>query len=159
MAVSYLQIETLEENTMKNIFLLAVDGSPGCEKAIKFVSDQAKRANAKVVVAYVIEWSPYSFNTPEENEQRHKRREEELAKATETIVEPVAARLKDLGLDVETLVHHGHPAKTVAELAIKHNAAQIFIGRTGETGLKTMLFGSVAANLVQTSAVPVTVVP
>ncbi len=144
---------------MSNVFLLAVDGSPGSDKAIDFVADQAGRGGAKVIVAYVIEWSPYSFNTAEENEQRHKRREEELEKATSSIISPVEDRLKKLGLDVESIVRHGHPAKTVAELAVSKDAAQIFIGRTGETGLKSMLFGSVAANLVQTSTVPVTVVP
>jgi len=144
---------------MKNTFLLAVDGSSGSEKAIDFVIDRAQRGGAKVIVAYVIEWSPYSFNTPEENEQRHKRREEELARANSTILEPVAAKLKKAGLDVETVVDHGNPARTVVELADKYDAAQIFIGRTGETGLKTLLFGSVVANLVQTSTVPVTVVP
>ena len=144
---------------MKNTFLLAVDGSSGSEKAIDFVADRAQRGGAKVNVAYVIEWSPYSFNTPEENEQRHKRREEELVRAKTTILEPVAAKLKNAGLDVETVVDHGNPARTVVELADKYDVAQIFIGRTGETGLKTLLFGSVVANLVQTSKVPVTVVP
>ena len=144
---------------MKNIFLLAVDGSPGSDKAIDFVINRAKQGAVKVIVAYVIEWSPYSFNTPEENEQRHKRREEELERATSSILEPVVVKLKKLGLDVEMVVRHGNPAQTIVDLAVHYDAAQIFIGRTGESGLKTLLFGSVVANLVQTSTIPVTVVP
>lgn len=144
---------------MKNIFMVAIDGSAGSKHAIDFAAAQAKSSGANIVVAYVIEWSPYTFNTPEENAERHKRREEEIERATSTIVEPVAAQLKTAGLDVETVVHHGNPAQTVIDLAGKYEAAQIFIGRTGESGLKTMLFGSVVANLVQTSTIPVTVVP
>lgn len=144
---------------MKNNFLLAVDGSPGSARAIDFATERAKRGSAKVIVAYVIEWSPYSFNTPEENAERHKRREEELDRATQSIVEPVVAKLTKAGLDVESEVRHGHPAETLIELAEKHDVSQIFIGRRGGSGLKTLLFGSVAANLVQTSPVPVTVVP
>ncbi|MGI9353261.1 MAG: universal stress protein [Rhizobiaceae bacterium] len=144
---------------MKNSFLLAIDGSPGSERAVKFASERAKRGNANIVVAYVIEWSPYSFNTPEENASRHKRREEEIERATAKIVEPVVGSLRESGLEVESVVRHGHPAKTLIELAEKHNAAQIFIGRQGESGLKEMMFGSVAANLIQGSNVPVTVVP
>ena len=144
---------------MKNIYLLAVDGSPGSKKAVEFAAERAKRGGAKLVVAYVIEWSPYSFNTPEENETRHKRREEELDKATQSVVVPVAAELKQQGIDVETVVRHGHPAGTIIELAESHDVAQIIIGRQGESGLKQMMFGSVAANLVQGSPVPVTVVP
>ena len=144
---------------MNNIFLVAVDGSPGSKNAIDFAAERANRGGEKIIVAYVIEWSPYSFNTPEENAQRHKRREEEIERATTTIVDPVAAELKEAGLDVETVVSHGNPSQTVVELATSRDVAQIFIGRTGESGLKTMLFGSVVANLVQTSTVPVTVVP
>ena len=144
---------------MKNNFLLAVDGSPGSAKALDFATERAKRGSAKVIVAYVIEWSPYSFNTPEENAERHKRREEELDRATQSVVEPDVAKLKKSGLDVESEVRHGHPAETLIELAEKHDVSQIFIGRRGGSGLKTLLFGSVAANLVQTSPVPVTVVP
>ena len=144
---------------MENTFLVAVDGSPGSRNAISFAVERAQRGDAKIIVAYVIEWSPYSFNTPEENAERHKRREEEIDKASATIVNPVAEELRAAGLEVEAVVRHGNPAQTIADLATSYNAAQIFIGRTGETGLKTLLFGSVVGNLVQTSTVPVTVVP
>lgn len=144
---------------MSKSLLLAVDGSPGSARAVEFATERAKRGNDKIIVAYVIEWSPYAFNTPEENAERHKRREEELERAQSKIVDPVAKQLSDTGLDVETVVRHGHPAETLVDLAQEHNVAQIFIGRRGGSNLKTMLFGSVAANLVQASTVPVTVVP
>ena len=144
---------------MKNSFLIAVDDSPGSNKAVEFAQRQAERAGAEVLVAYVIEWSAYSFNTPEENAERHKRREEEIDKATKQIVDPVVAKLKAAGLDAKGLVRHGHPAHTLSEIAESSGVSQIFIGRLGASGLKTMLFGSVAANLVQSSTVPVTVVP
>jgi len=144
---------------MKNSFLLAVDGSSGSEKAIDFAIDRAKRGGADIVVAYVIEWSPYSFNTPEENATRHKRREEELERATTHVVDPVVAKVKAAGINVATEVRHGHTAATLIDLAQQHDVAQIFIGRRGESGLQQMMFGSVTANLVQSASVPVTVVP
>ncbi len=144
---------------MKNSFLLAVDGSAGSERAVDFAIDRAKRGGADIVVAYVIEWSPYSFNTPEENATRHKRREEELERATTHVVEPVEAKVKAAGVNVSTEVRHGHTAATLIDLAKQHDVAQIFIGRRGEAGLQQMVFGSVTANLVQSASVPVTVVP
>ncbi len=144
---------------MTSSYLLAVDGSPGSQKAIEFAAQRAESSGSRLIVAYVIEWSPYSFNTPEENESRHQRREEEIDKATRSVVEPVASMLKERGLDVESVVRHGHPAGTLIELANERGVAQIIIGRRGEGGLKQMMFGSVAANLVQGSSVPVTVVP
>ncbi len=144
---------------MKNSFVIAVDDSPGSGKAVDIAMAQAKRAGADLVVAYVIEWSAYSFNTPEENAERHKRREEEIDRAAGQIVEPVVAKIKAAGLNAEGLVRHGHPAQTLVTLAEENDVSQIFIGRLGASGLKSMLFGSVAANLVQSSTVPVTVVP
>ena len=144
---------------MKDKILLAVDGSAGGSNAIDFAIARAKRGGDGVVVSYVIEWSPYSFNTPEENAQRHKRREEELERANSKVLDPVLKRLKEAGVEAESEVRHGHIAETLIELAEKHQAVQIVLGRRGDSNLKTLLFGSVAANLVQTSPVPVTVVP
>lgn len=144
---------------MKNSFLVAVDGSPGSDKAVAFATERAKLGGATVIIAYVIEWSPYTFSTPEENAIRHKRREEELDRANNQVVDPIAASLREAGLTVETVVRHGHPANTIIELAEEHDVAQIFIGRRGASGLREMMFGSVASNLMQGSPIPVTVVP
>ncbi len=144
---------------MTNSFLLAVDGSSGSSRAVEFALERAKRGKAKIIVAHVIEWSPYSFNTPEENAERHQRREEELERAQISIIDPIARQLSDAGIEATTVVRHGHPADTLNELAGEHEVAQVFIGRRGDSNLKTLLFGSVASNLVQTSSVPVTVVP
>ena len=144
---------------MSNTVLLAIDGSPGAARALGHTKDRATRSGAKVIVAYVIEWSPYSFNTPEENAERHTRRESEIERAQQTIVDPALAELTTAGIDCDGLVQHGHPAKTLAEIAEERGAAQIVIGRQGQTGLKAMLFGSVAANLIQLAPVPVVVVP
>ena len=144
---------------MAHSYLLAVDGSSGSQKAVEYAIDQAKLSGAEIVLAYVIEWSPYAFNTPEENANRHKRREEELERAKNLVVSPVATELREAGLTVTTEVQHGNTAKTLIEIALNHNASQIFVGRQGESGLKSLLFGSIAANLVQSSPLPVTVVP
>lgn len=144
---------------MKNTFLIAVDDSHGSNKAADFALAQAKRAGADILVAYVIEWSAYSFNTPEENAERHKRREEEIERATKQIVAPLVAKYKEAGVGAEGIVRHGHPAQALVGIAEENDVAQIFIGRLGASGLKSMLFGSVAGNLVQSSTIPVTVVP
>lgn len=144
---------------MTTTYLVAIDGSEGSLRATSFATERAKASKANLVLAYVIEWSPYSFNTPQENAERHKRREEEIDRAHKTVLDPVAASLKDKGVKVETDVRHGHAAETLVELASEHNAAQIFIGRKGESRMATLLFGSVAGTLVQMAPIPVTVVP
>ncbi|MFU1476530.1 universal stress protein [Roseovarius sp. C7] len=144
---------------MDNVVLLAVDGSPGSDRALDHALKRAKTAGSKLVVAFVIEWSPYTFNTPEENAERHERRETEIERANDMVVAPALARLTGEGIEAEGLVRHGAPAETLIRLARDHNAAQIVIGRRGQGGLKSLIFGSVAGNLIQTAPVPVVVVP
>ena len=111
---------------MKNSFLLAIDGSSGSENAVGFAIDRAKRGGADIIVAYVIEWSPYSFNTPEENETRHKRREEELNRA-KAIVQPIVDDLKSKGIDADCEIRHGHAGELLCEIAEDMKARQIII--------------------------------
>ena len=144
---------------MENRILVALDGSECGKRALDAAVSHAKLTGSSLLLTYVIDWSPYSFNTPEENEQRHKRRESEISRAQESILDPEASSLKDSGLDIETVVRHGKIAQTLVDLTKEREATQIYIGRIGETRMQSMLFGSVTAALVQASSVPVTVVP
>ena len=144
---------------MADTLLVGVDGSDCGVRAVEFAAKRAKDGNARLVVAYVIEWSPYTFNTPEENEKRHKRREEEISRAESEVLAPVVSSLTQDGVNAEGVVRHGNPAEVLSSLAVENKASQIFIGRRGLTKLQALLFGSVAGSLVQISPVPVTVIP
>jgi len=144
---------------MTGNFVVAVDGSPGSERALKIAIDLAKPANVALTLVHIIEWSPFSFHTPDELAERHGRREEELDRAKEVVLGPAEAAVKAAGLNCESVVRHGHPAESVIEIAVGSGASQIFIGRKGQSKMGSLLFGSVAGSLVQVSSVPVTVVP
>lgn len=144
---------------MSQLIVVGIDSSACCQRSIEYAAECAKTANAKLLLVHVIEWSPFSFSTARENEVRHKRREEELARAQTQLIDPVMADLKSQGLDVEGVVMHGHPAQTLAEIAEEKGASSIVIGRRGTSKLKAQLFGSVPGTLVQVSSVAVTVVP
>ena len=144
---------------MSNKILVALDGSDGGIRAAKLAAEHAVASSSDLILIYVIDWSPYSFNTPEENEERHMRRESEIQRAKDSVLEPMASELKESGLNIETIVRHGNIAETIVRIAKKNNVSQIFLGKLGESKLRSMLFGSVTAALVQTSSVPVTVVP
>jgi len=144
---------------MSNKILVALDGSDGSKRALGAAATHAKLTSSDLVLAYVIDWSPYSFHTPEELEERHQRRESEIQRANDSVLTPEIAALEAQGLKVETVVHHGKIAETLLDLTDQHGVSQIYIGRRGESRMHTMIFGSVSAALVQTSPVPVTVVP
>ena len=138
---------------------MGIDNSECSNRALQYAAEQAEQSNAQLIVAHVIEWSPYLFNTPQENEVRHQRREAELARASSEIVDPVVAELSDRGIIVRGAIRHGHAAETLAELATEFDASGIIIGKTGSSRIRTQLFGSVANTLVQVSSTPITIVP
>ena len=140
-------------------YVVACDGSTASGRAIKVAVEQAKLSGASLLLVHVLEWSPYSFLTPEELEERHKRRNEELKRAQEALLDPVIKSLSDEGIEASAVIRYGHVAQTLAEIAEKEGAAQMFIGRTGESTLSKLVFGSVAATMAQIAPVPCTIVP
>lgn len=143
---------------MAKVLLVGVDGSDAGRRALEFATGRARDLGATLVLAHVIPWSPYSFNTPEENEQRHARRQQELAAARTQLLEPAQ---RDVGDDVDVILvtKHGDRADLLNQLASEYDADHIIVGRTGETRVRSRLFGSVPSTLTQIADVPVTVVP
>ena len=144
---------------MTQVLLVGTDGSECSIRSVEYASKWAKVANSHLYVAHVIHWSPYSFSTPAENEERHKRKEQELERAQSHIIDPIVTDLRGKGVDAEGVIRHGHPAETLSELANELDATNIIIGRKGQSLIRAKLFGSIASTLVQISDHPVTVVP
>jgi nucleotide-binding universal stress UspA family protein len=144
---------------MSQKIVVGFDESAGAQRALDFAVKMAKAQGAGIVVAHVLEWSPYSFLTPMEIEERHKRRGEELARAESALLAPVVKKLESSGVAVTTALRYGHIAETLCDIAEKEGASQMVIGRTGHSSLPSRLFGSVAGGLAQSAPVPLTIVP
>jgi nucleotide-binding universal stress UspA family protein len=144
---------------MTDKILIGIDGSPDSRRAVEYGIAQAKSIQAQVVLAFVIEWSQYSFNTPEENEQRHKRREEEIQTAHERVLGPMLDSLASEGLTITGIVRHGQVADVLLRIAKEQGAQKIVVGRIGQRDIKSLIFGSVVSKLIQLTHIPVTVVP
>jgi nucleotide-binding universal stress UspA family protein len=144
---------------MTSTLLVGIDGSAPGKRAAQFAAQVAALESAELTVVYVIPWSPFTFNTPEENESRHKRREQEIETARAKVLQPMIDSLASTGAKIEGLVRHGRPAEVINQIADERKVAQIFVGRNGDSGLANLLFGGVAGNLLQTAARPVTIVP
>ncbi|MFT6024452.1 MAG: nucleotide-binding universal stress UspA family protein [Ascidiaceihabitans sp.] len=139
--------------------VIGLDGTETGDRALAFAKDLASRTEAcELLVVYIIEWSPFTFQTAEENAQRHKRREEEIALATSRIVEPALKSLKDSGFAANGLVRHGDVAETLNKITVENGGSQIIVGRMSANGISKRLFGSSTQNLVMHADVPVTVV-
>ena len=140
-------------------YVVACDGSGASGRALKFAIEQAKLSGASISLLHVLEWSPYSFLTPEEIEERHKRRSEELKRAQTAVLDPLVKLVSDEGLTASAIIRYGHVTETIADVAESEGASQIIIGRTGQSSLAKIVFGSVAAAMAQIAPVPCTIVP
>ena len=75
--------------------IVGLDGSDAGKRVLDFATTGAKlTGDCRLVLVYVIEWSPFSFQTAEENEKRHVRSEDELELERERILAPAVKPLK-----------------------------------------------------------------
>ena len=131
--------------------IVGIDGSAPSRRAVEFATNLAESQGVGLVVAHVIPWSPYSFNTPTDNEERGERKQQ--------IIEPAVEVAAGRSCEVTPVVRHGDPVDTLVELAKEFSATAIVVGRTGDSRVKRALFGSIPGHLVHESTIPVTVVP
>ena len=153
------KITTNKGGHMSRKIVVGYDGSEASRRALDFAVSRAAVLGDSIVIAHVLEWSPYSFLTQEELQERHQRRKEELQRAEDVLIQPVVKQVEAEGIPVTTAMRYGHIAETLCKIAQDEGAALIFIGRMGESGFASRIFGSVAGTLAQVAPVPVTIVP
>ncbi|UWR22043.1 universal stress protein [Sulfitobacter sp. S190] len=140
--------------------IVGLDGSDAGNRALDFAKAQATRiGDCLIVLVFVIEWSPFSFQTKEENEKRHQRREEELKLAHDRVLDPAVKATEAEGYAVEGVVRHGDVAEILEKQSKNRQAAQLIVGRVGQQSVKDRIFGNVTGRLVTASSVPITVIP
>lgn len=140
-------------------FVVAFDSDEDGRRVLDYAIDRAGHDGARLVITHVLEWSPYSFLTPEEIEERHIRRKEELARAKEALMDPAVKRARDAGVEAESELHYGSAVKLLAKSAQTHGASLVFVGRSGSDSLGARIFGSVPLGLAQLCTVPLVLVP
>lgn len=141
---------------MAMTFLVGLDGSDASERALDYAITHAGNDDTLGLV-HIIEWSPFSIETMEENEYRGMILDTERQRAREDILDPAAARVRDAGKGVEVHLLLGKPAEELHRLS--DGADLIVIGKTGQSALKRLLVGSRTHKILQLSTVPVVIVP
>lgn len=139
--------------------LVGVDGSEHSRRAVEFAVARTLERSGSMVLVHVIQWSPFSFNTPTENEHRHAQKAAEITAANEQVVDPLADLVREAGVPLEIVVIHGDPVDMIIKIAEERHSDHIILGRTGDSRVRQAIFGSTPAHLMQESPVPVTVVP
>jgi nucleotide-binding universal stress UspA family protein len=73
-------------------------------------------------------------------------------------LQPARQMLDESGIAYQYHLSVGHPADAITQFAAENGVSHIVIGAHGEGGLGKRLLGSVAAQVLQTATLPVTVV-
>lgn len=145
---------------MSATIIVGLDGSEAGNRALAYAKRLATLIGEECTLELicVVEWSPYTFQTAEENASRKSHRKTELESANARVVQPAIESLKADGIKANGRVLHGKVAQLLNNIAVETNAEQVIVARSSEQSLSARVFGSVTANLVMSSNVPVTVV-
>ena len=145
---------------MRMIYVVGVDGSEGSHRALDFAKTQAKLMSKDVdlILVCVVEWSPYQFQTSEENENRKRRKIEEVEFANKRVIAPLMEMLRKEGLQAEAFVAHGNFVDVLNEIAEQKNASQIFISKFSAKKRRQRMFGDATAQIIINTNIPVTIV-
>ncbi len=130
-------------------WLVAVDGSPASEAALRLAHELGGRCEAELVPLHVV----HDLSLGEGDPQDPLRLEE--ADGTTELVALVRAHH---GPDAALRVAHGAPATVIAPAAAHRHAPKIVMGTRGRTGLAHLVLGGVAERTLRRSPVPVLIV-
>ena len=128
----------------KNL-LLATDGKPHSDKAIRYAIELAKLTSSKLFIIYVV--SP-------KNEAERK----DLTKEGMDRLQALKERAAESGVETSTLLEGGSPYQTILTAAERIKAGAIIVGTSGKSSLDRVLIGSVSEYVVRNSGFTVIVV-
>jgi len=127
--------------------LVGTDFSPASEAVLSCLGNMVERAGLEeVVLAHVV----YVANTPG--------LEEMLKQDAAPRLEAQAAGLRELGLQVTTVMEVGVPAVGLADLAEKHDVSASVLGSHGRGAIARVLLGSVSSGLLYHTTRPVLII-
>lgn len=124
--------------------LVAVDGSPLSEKAVKAASSIAKPAS-KVTLMHVV------INPPIPYTEGYLEVERQLRTYGEEILNRSKELAKSLGVDADTRVEVGDIAEEILRIADAENYDLVIVGSRGLSRVKSFLIGSVSSRVARYS--------
>jgi nucleotide-binding universal stress UspA family protein len=133
--------------------LVPLDGSKTAEKVLPMVVEEAQLHGAAVVLLRVIAPLRQSLMTSPNILAQVFKQVDLIAQEN---LEEVAEKIRAEGLEVETIIERGPPARLTIEIAQENACDLIVIGTHGETGAHQWRFGSVANKIIRAKS-PITI--
>lgn len=139
---------------MMRKYLLALDGSVITERVLEKTLSVTEGADAKITVMCVA--SDLGITTSWTDQRLPELVREARLEEAQRIVQRAVDFFESKGVKVDTLIKKGEPASVICSTGKDYN--MIIIGSQGYSGVKKMILGSVANEVVQCSDTPVLVV-
>jgi nucleotide-binding universal stress UspA family protein len=133
--------------------LLATDGSPHSDEALKYARDLALRDDAQAIVAHAFLPLPAYLGEP----WREQAIEQNLVEGRR-VADQAAERLREAGVDVLVAVVEGPPADAILRVADVRQCDLIVMGSRGHGELASLLLGSVTHRVLAHAHAPVMIV-
>ena len=140
------------ENVRK--ILVPIDFSPHSTEALAWAVDLARLLGAQVTIVHVRE--PVVFIADEGAQLMNDAAEEAAQESARRELEKARSGVTSLNVDAELVV--GVPAAEIVRIAKEGEFDLVVLGTHGLTGLKRVLLGSVARQVVHLAPMPVTLV-
>jgi nucleotide-binding universal stress UspA family protein len=134
--------------------LLATDGSPHAEEALKYTRDLALRDDAQVIVVHAVPQTPSYVGEPLQGQLVSHNMAE-----GKRVAGQAADKLRKADVDVIVEVLAGPPADAILQVADVRQPDLIVMGSRGHGDLTSLLLGSVSHRVLAHAHVPLMVVP
>jgi nucleotide-binding universal stress UspA family protein len=138
--------------------LVPIDGSDHSEKALEYVLDEIPEP--KITLLRVIDpvnimgYGDDEYFDIKGYQEEVKRQQDRDEAMLEDYREKATAR----GIEAETILTTGKPARRILETVETNGVDHIVMGSRGRSGIGRVLFGSVAETVTRRASVPVTIV-
>ena len=158
-----LLIRPTEEQTVPHSGLthvvLPLDGSPVAETALPLAVELAKQSRVPLVLFRVLEILPLTFVDPISLAGgNYQAMLDGLEQAARDYLQQVAATLRRNDFSVESTTPIGGPAEKIVRYAHDHPGSLVVMATHGRTGVKDVVLGSVARQVVLHGNTPTLVV-
>jgi nucleotide-binding universal stress UspA family protein len=120
--------------------LLAFDGSEGANRALEAGIEMAKIHGAELWALAVQENLPRFSGTIDEVQEEKQFANDQFGK----LLGAAGARAKEAGVELKTLMHPGHPAQTIVQVAREGKFDLILVGHSGLSGVWSAFLGTTA---------------
>lgn len=157
--VLLVRSQTEDRHEQIETILVPLDGSALAEKALPYAQRLAKEHHAKIRLLQAVspsdvEYAITRLPTQGETERALQRR----FTLSDTYLGHVAAELRGSGIQVETDVLLGDPARCIVEESERYTVDLIVISTHGRTGFSRWVNGSVANHVIRSASMPLLVV-